>query len=101
MSHMTERELRDAAARFAAERCQLARDRMARRRVLTGATILAAGGIIAACGGSTKEDGAAKGGGSGTNGPTTTGGAPGTALQVPDELKRFPYVDKYNWRRLD
>jgi peptide/nickel transport system substrate-binding protein len=127
MKYSTDKELQEAAGRFAAQAAQLARARASRRRVMTGAAVLAAGGIAAACSGSSKSTTGGTTAQRATSGSPvpSSGGAPslsgtpvvtratpsgpgagalpayGGSASVPSALARYPLVAKYNWRKLD
>lgn len=104
MGFLTDRELGEVAGQFAQRQSAIFKARASRRRVLSGAAILAAGGIVAACSSGSKPTG------SNTTSTNSTGAAAvatsngkaasGLSAQIPAALRAFPYVDKYNWRRL-
>jgi peptide/nickel transport system substrate-binding protein len=126
VKYSTDKELREAAWRFAFRAGDAARLRASRRRVLSGASVIAAGGILAACSGSSNNNKNSGGGTSNsvTTSSTTASGSPivpGTAIahgtpvaavgatlapaggsvDIPASLNRYPLVSKYNWRKQD
>ncbi len=124
MKYSTDKELSEAAVRFGEMAARSARLRASRRRVLSGAAVIAAGGIVAACSGSNNNKSAPSSGGAngGASLPVGSPVAPGTAIahgtpvqsgggaalqpaggstSIPASLARYPYVQKYNWRKLD
>lgn len=112
----TEKELEEFREQQVGARNGLARERMSRRTVLRGATILAAAGsggaaaLLAACSSGTKgttstSPATSNGGSAASKGSfkDTTGLPPyklGIANATVDaKWQQFPYVYKYNWRR--